>query len=109
MNSGISTKKNKKGYVEVKIGKVWMQEHRLVVENYIGRLLNKEEAVHHINFCKSDNRIENLALFPSEKAHTHFHRQFLQFGMTQPRITEIMVLKRFMEEERKNNVKEILV
>lgn len=53
----------------------YVVEHRLVMEEKIGRLLKKHEAVHHINEIKNDNRPENLFLFHSNKDHKHFHFQ----------------------------------
>ena len=65
----------KKGYV---------LEHRLVVEKKIGRHLTKEEVVHHLDEDKSNNKIENLMLFPTQKAHSSFHRKVQQLGLTTP-------------------------
>jgi hypothetical protein len=48
-------------------------EHRYAVEQSLGRLLKKTEVVHHINGKTTDNRIENLQLFPSQKEHLSFH------------------------------------
>lgn len=37
-------------------------EHRLVVEKHIGRLLNADEVVHHIDCNPTNNKIENLVI-----------------------------------------------
>lgn len=40
------------------------------MEEKIGRFLKLEEAVHHINHIRTDNRIENLQLFATHGQHT---------------------------------------
>lgn len=47
-------------------------EHRVIMEQIIGRYLNKKEVVHHINGIRDDNRPENLQLFASNKEHLQF-------------------------------------
>ena len=56
-------KSNKEGYI---------MEHILVMECVIGRWLEENEVVHHINGNRQDNRKENLQLMTS-KEHARFH------------------------------------
>ena len=51
-------------------------EHRLVVEEHIGRKLLSTEIVHHINKDKLDNRIENLMVC-TRAEHMNIHRDDL--------------------------------
>lgn len=57
-------KSDKRGYI---------LEHDLIMECNIGRWLNKDEVVHHINKIRDDNRIENLKLM-TRGEHTQYHR-----------------------------------
>lgn len=52
----------------------YVREHRLVMEDYLGRYLESTEVVHHIDENKLNNSIDNLELCLKE-AHTSYHHK----------------------------------
>lgn len=67
----------------------FQQQHRMIMEDHIGRRLTKNEVVHHINHCKTDNKIENLQLM-SMAEHIRLHNA-LPTGAGKADLTEEMV------------------
>lgn len=62
-----------RGYKRVTVGEnSGRPQHVVLMEEHIGRKLTKSEVVHHINGCRSDNRIENLRLMTREE-HSRLH------------------------------------
>ena len=74
----------KNGYYYIWINGKYFMEHRIIVENHIGRKLLKKERVHHLDENKQNNKIENLMLFKNDSEHIKFHNKIRQFGMTNP-------------------------
>ncbi len=47
----------------------YVMEHRLVMEEHLGRFLEPKEVVHHKDDQRAHNCLQNLELFPSNGAH----------------------------------------
>jgi len=63
-NPGITTSFNKSnGYMYVRYENKSYLEHRKIYEDFLGRKLNSNENIHHINGDRTDNRLENLELW----------------------------------------------
>ncbi len=74
------------GYVLIKLpnhpsakSNGYVFEHRLIVEKSLGRRLNSNEHIHHLNGKKNDNRIGNLIML-SNSEHKKLHSRLSQFA-----------------------------
>lgn len=59
-----------------------MLEHRLVMEAHLGRFLEKDEVIHHLDGNPSNNTLENLQLFPNHSEHMKFEQSLRKAGRT---------------------------
>lgn len=72
-SAGISKKPN--GYIEFTRGpNKSRSQHVVLMESRIGRRLNSDEVVHHIDGNRANNSIENLQLM-TRSEHTSLHRK----------------------------------
>ena len=74
-----------RGYKE---GVNQIAEHRLVISDFVGRPLTKDDRVHHINMVKTDNRLENLAI-TTHVSHRKIHNYYERVGVYLARLTSI--------------------
>jgi hypothetical protein len=52
---------------------LYILEHRLIMEKHIGRFLDPDEVVHHVDKNPQNNSIDNLILFNSQAEHIRAH------------------------------------
>ena len=71
---GGGRKRTERGYIKVYIGGKWRYEHRVVMEQMLGRPLLPYEEPHHKNLKKDDNRPENLEL-KTHSRHLSLHKK----------------------------------
>lgn len=69
MSKGYRMVQHPNGSLDKNNRRVYVFEHRLVMELHLGRPLLPEEVVHHKNKDVLDNRIENLELFVNNADH----------------------------------------
>lgn len=60
------------GYKIIHKNKVYGKEHRLIMEQHLGRKLTSNEDVHHKNGIKDDNDLDNLELM-TKSEHMSLH------------------------------------
>ena len=67
-------------YKTIRVNGKNIREHRYIMEQYLGRKLEKWEHVHHINDDSSDNRIENLEVLSNsdhQRKEFKFRKEYL--------------------------------
>jgi hypothetical protein len=88
-DNAVGTRINTRGYVEFTIGpNKGRSVHAVTVEEFIGKGIEPDEVVHHINEDKKHNDLDNLALMTlSDHTRLHRHLQSLtKKGMINGRI-----------------------
>lgn len=66
-------KHRRDGYVQVWTSSGYILEHRLIMEQQVGRPLLASEVVHHLDHDPSNNTVDNLQLLSSQAEHARLH------------------------------------
>ena len=60
----------------------WIYEHRLIMEQHLGRKLLSNEIIHHIDCDSTNNNINNLHLCDSKETHRAIHVSMSKVGFS---------------------------
>lgn len=75
--------KRKDGYILISVNGKRKFEHRYIMEEYIGRKLEYDETIHHIDGNRSNNHLPNLSIEP-RSLHGKMHRERQLYVKTMP-------------------------
>ena len=78
-------------------------EHIVVMERHLGRFIGTDEAVHHINGVKDDNRLENLEVMGFGEHTRHHH-----LGLKRSLETRKLISKRMKERYKQTNEESVV-
>lgn len=81
----------------------YVYEHRIIMEESIGRLLTDKEVVHHIDLDPTNNNIDNLILLDNSSEHASIH-YLLQVALVKllPKNQLRILTKQLLEQLRTN-------
>lgn len=98
--------------IKLKNGKT-IDEHRLIVQQSIGRTLSKNECVHHKNGNTKDNRLENLEIISRQKHGSLHYKPHRCTAKTRQKLSEIFSGEKHPQAklnlEKVKKIKEMIV
>lgn len=68
------------GYTRITRNGKRMLEHVAIMEDHLGRKMNKGELIHHIDMDKNNNHLSNLRVFSSKSEHVSCHNAMEHCG-----------------------------